>query len=76
MEDEKEQLMRKIERSKTRIGQRPDVEKHLELAAQHRREIEHQQELANQRQEQRNAVSLPCFNLTNKRFSYYLLISA
>jgi hypothetical protein len=56
MEDEKEQLMRKIERSKTRIGQRPDIEKYLEFAAQHRREIEQQQELQNQREEQRNAV--------------------
>lgn len=57
MEDEKEQLLRKIERSKARIGQRPDIDKYLDLATQHRREVEQQQELHNQRQEQRNAVS-------------------
>lgn len=57
MEDEKEQLLRKIERSKARIGQRPDIDKYLDLATQYRREVEQQQELHNQRQEQRNAVS-------------------
>ncbi|KAI6191546.1 IFT81-CH domain-containing protein [Aphelenchoides bicaudatus] len=56
MEDEKEQLMRKIERSKARTSQRPDIEKHLTFAAQHRIEIEKQHELQNQRQEQRNAL--------------------
>lgn len=62
MEEEKEQLIRKIERSKARVGQRPDVEKYLELASKHRHEIEQQQELQNQRQEQRNAVSLYCLS--------------
>jgi hypothetical protein len=68
MEDEKEQLLRKIERSKARVGQRPDIEKYLDLGAQYRLEIEHQQELHNQRQEQRNAVNLHEFNLNTPQF--------
>uniref|UniRef100_A0A914CP04 Intraflagellar transport protein 81 homolog n=1 Tax=Acrobeloides nanus TaxID=290746 RepID=A0A914CP04_9BILA len=56
MEEEKEQLTRKIERSRRKVANRTDLNRYLTLAAQLRQETEHNQELQHQRQEQRNAL--------------------
>ncbi|KAI6205534.1 IFT81-CH domain-containing protein [Aphelenchoides besseyi] len=57
MKEEKDQLIRKLERSKFRIGDRlPDIKRYLDLAAQYRRELEKQQELIAQKQEQKDAI--------------------
>lgn len=56
MGEEREQLIRKIERSKRKVARRSDLNKSLELAAKLRQETEHQQELQLQRQEQLNAL--------------------
>ncbi|KAI6232555.1 IFT81-CH domain-containing protein [Aphelenchoides besseyi] len=59
MKEEKDQLIRKLERSKFRIGDRlPDIKRYLDLAAQYRRELEKQQELIAQKQEQKDALLL------------------
>lgn len=56
MDEEKEQLMRKIERSRKKVSRIANLDKHLEMAAKLHVENEYQQELQLQRQEQRNAV--------------------
>ncbi|KAI6173341.1 IFT81-CH domain-containing protein [Aphelenchoides besseyi] len=59
MKEEKDQLIRKLERSKFRIGDRlPDIKRYLDLAAQYRRELEKQQELIAQKQEQKDGLLL------------------
>ena len=57
MEDEKEQLTRRIERSRARVGERADLSRHLEIAAAYRRAIERQQEHEAHKQEQNETVS-------------------
>uniref|UniRef100_A0A915D572 IFT81 calponin homology domain-containing protein n=1 Tax=Ditylenchus dipsaci TaxID=166011 RepID=A0A915D572_9BILA len=56
MTEEKEQLSRKIERSRRKVARRPDLDKCMTLAARLRHENEKNQDLQIQRQEQRNAL--------------------
>uniref|UniRef100_A0A183C809 G protein gamma domain-containing protein n=1 Tax=Globodera pallida TaxID=36090 RepID=A0A183C809_GLOPA len=57
MEEEREQLQRKIERCKRRLAaRRPDLNNLLGLAAQHRLELERSQELQIQGQGQQKAI--------------------
>ncbi|KAI1716579.1 intraflagellar transport protein 81 like protein [Ditylenchus destructor] len=56
MADEKEQLLRRIERCKRKVARRPDLDRYLLLAAKLRAENEKHQDLQIQRQEQRTAL--------------------
>lgn len=56
MNEEKEQLMRKIERSRKKVSKIVNVDKYLAIAENLQTEKEHQHELQLQRQEQRNSV--------------------
>lgn len=57
MEDEREQLRRKIDRCRRKVGSLPELQRYLELAARYRTEQEENQKLQLQQQEQGNAVS-------------------
>lgn len=56
MNEEKAQILRKIERSRRKVTQISDLNKYLEIAEKLNDEKEKNQELQLQRQEQRNAV--------------------
>ncbi|KAI1724183.1 intraflagellar transport protein 81 like protein [Ditylenchus destructor] len=56
MAEEKEQLLRRIERCKKKVARRPDLDRYLLLAAKLRGENEKHQDLQIQRQEQRTAL--------------------
>ena len=64
MEEEKEQLQRKIEKVKRLTANRGDAQRYLELASRLRVEVEKNDQLNIERQAQRNAVSTDC--LTRK----------
>jgi hypothetical protein len=57
MEEEREQLQRKIERCKRRTSRRPDLRHLLQMAERLRIELERNQELQVNRQDQQKAVS-------------------
>lgn len=56
MAEEREQLLRKIEKNRKRVARMPQLEKHLEFAGKFHTANERAQELQLQLQEQRNAV--------------------
>lgn len=58
MYEEKEQLQKRIERSKSRVQDRGNSASHLSLATQFRLLAEKQNDLLLRQEEQRNAVSL------------------
>lgn len=58
MNEEKAQLIRKIERSRRKVTRTSELNKYLEIAGRLNAEKEKNQDLQLQRQEQRNAVKI------------------
>lgn len=59
MDQEKEQLSRRIDKVQRKTENIPNRDKHLQMAALFRDESEREAQLALQKQEQRTAVSVP-----------------
>lgn len=59
MDQEKEQLSRRIDKVQRKTENIPNRDKHLQMAAVFRNESEREAQLALQKQEQRTAVSVP-----------------
>lgn len=57
MAEEREHVLKRIERSRAKVEQRPGLARHLDTAAQLRRAAERREDLLLQKEEQRSAVS-------------------